>query len=76
MTDVDINASGRRAAEQALVEIKVLKTSAKRFRELTEELFACRDAGAQLPSDLLDQISTAMDELIVELGVRAEGGLP
>lgn len=71
---MDINESGHRMAEQALVEIKIMKTSVKRLTALTKALFICRDAGAQLPSDLLDRISTAMEDLLVEMNKRNEGG--
>lgn len=64
---VDINESGHRTAEQALVEIEAMRTSVKRFSALTEVLFTCRDAGAQLPLDLLDQISATMGTFLAEL---------
>jgi hypothetical protein len=71
---VDINECGHRVAEQALVEIDAMKTSAKRFKAAVDVLFTCRDAGAQLPADLLDQISTAMSEFLVEM--TSQGGSP
>jgi hypothetical protein len=73
---MDINESGHRMAEQALVEIEAMKTSVKRLSALTKSLFMCRDAGAQLPLELLDQISMAMDELLGELSKRDEGRSP
>jgi hypothetical protein len=70
---VDINECGHRVVEQALVEIGAMKTSTKRFKAAVDVLFTCRDAGAQLlPADLLDQISTAMSEFLVEM--TSQGG--
>jgi hypothetical protein len=67
---VDINESGHRMAEQALVEVETMKTSVKRLRALTRSLNIVVVAGAQLPSDLLDQITTEMDDLLDELSKR------
>jgi hypothetical protein len=64
---VDINEACHLMADQALVEVEIMKTSAKRLRAAVDGLFAYRDAGAQLPSDLLDQISTSMSEFLAAM---------
>ena len=69
---VDVNESGHRMLEQALVEIEVMKTGVKKLRALTRSLNILVANGAQLPAELIDQVTTEMDVLLVELSKRDE----
>lgn len=70
---IDVNESGHCLAEQMLAEIEVMKACAERLVAASRGLFMCGDAGAQLPPDLIDQISTSLSALRAALDLHERG---
>jgi hypothetical protein len=70
---MDVNESAHRMAEQALTEIAELQRRSKRLRALIKSLILCRRAGAELPADLVDQMTSALDAFYTDLRNFSEG---
>ncbi len=64
---MDVNESAHRMAEQAIAEIAELQRLSRRLRALIRSLVICQQAGAELPADLVGQMTSALDALHADL---------